>query len=174
MCRGTRPSTHQQGRGRAGGAPHDGETRPAVRRGARRAVHGRPLGPRARAPRSARRPCPVQRRASAPCPPAPLLRRARPPTRAIIACMMGVSRNTRAAHPARPRPPQRRGDTDRPLERRQGGRGRAGADAPGPLTIVGRGAGQGLWVVLAHRCINHRYEIGDRDNLRTETMPPQT
>ncbi len=48
-----------------------------MRRGARRAVHGRPLGPRARAPRSTRRPCPVQRRASAPRPPAPLLRRTR-------------------------------------------------------------------------------------------------
>jgi len=42
-------------------------------RGARRAPHG----PRARAPRSARRPFLVQRRASAPRPPAPRLRRTR-------------------------------------------------------------------------------------------------
>jgi len=42
-------------------------------------------------------------------PGAPPQEEARPPTRAIIACMVGVSRNTRAAHPTRPRPPQRRG-----------------------------------------------------------------
>ena len=46
-------------------------------RGDRRAPHGRPHGPRARAPRSGCRPLLVQRRASAPRPPAPRLRRTR-------------------------------------------------------------------------------------------------
>ncbi len=46
-------------------------------RGDRRAPHGRPRGPRARAQRSARRPWPVQRRASAPRPLPPRLRRTR-------------------------------------------------------------------------------------------------
>jgi len=86
------------------------------------------------APEGAARPCtalnpPTMARAS-PCiaapPGAPPTEDARPPTTTIVAGMAGVSRNTRAAHPARPRPPQRRGDTDRALERRGAGAGAAG------------------------------------------------
>jgi len=82
-------------------------------RGARRAPHG----PRARAPRSARRPLLVQRRA----PGAPPAEDARPPPRTIVAGMVGVSRNTRGAPApvvlavtARPSPPTPAGEGGRP------------------------------------------------------------
>ena len=76
--------------------------------GDRRAPHGHPHGPRARAPRSARRPLLVQRRASAPRPPAPRLRRTRR-TRVLLPGPLSQGwwgcQGTRAP----PRPPHNRG-----------------------------------------------------------------
>ncbi len=115
----------------------DARTRPTmVRRGHpcahgdRRAPHGRPHGPRARAQRSGCRPLLVQRRASAPRPPAPRLRRTRVLLPGPLSHGWWGCQGTRAApapvcaaHPARPRPHQRRGDTDRTLGRRDAGAG---------------------------------------------------
>ncbi len=88
--------------------------------GARRAPHGRSA--RIARPCTALSPPTISR--ATPCvraapPGAPPAEDARPPPRTIVAWMVGVSRNTRgapapvrAAHPARPRPPRRCGDTD--------------------------------------------------------------
>jgi len=116
--------------------------------GARRAPHGRPHGPRARAPRSAPRPLLVQRRASAPRPPAPRLRRMR------VLLPRPLSHGWWGCQGTRPPPrPPGAPPTPRVLVHIGGaatrtgpwggappGRARRGgpAAAPGPLTIVGR------------------------------------